>query len=112
MCIHVLPLFEACFPDTQALSDLGGPKVICALQVQKTRGAMADCSFWDVRVLECLLHDYEVRTERIITDIESYATAMNAAALGKYCAGIGLWGRVCLCSSKQQCRASCFGSDF
>ncbi|KAK9790136.1 hypothetical protein WJX73_004785 [Symbiochloris irregularis] len=56
----------------------------CIEQVQKTREAMACASFWDVRVLECLLHDYEVRSERMITDTEAYAAAMNAAALGGY----------------------------
>ena len=50
-----------------AATSVSHTKHLCPAQVQKMRGACAACGFWDVRVMECLLREYEVRSRPVST---------------------------------------------
>ena len=52
----------------------------CIEQVHRTRGALAAENFWDVRMFECLLRDYEVRSESMVADLDAHATSSFTGA--------------------------------
>ena len=41
----------------------------CIEQVQRTCGALSQAGFYNVRTVECLLRQYDVRTTVLVTDV-------------------------------------------
>lgn len=108
-CMQAVPSAAQCLKPNANLATFSP----CIEQVQKTRAAMATCGFWDVRVLECLLREHEVRRERMISDLNASAaehhTGEATLDLGKStCAPLS--GRR-VASGRLQCRGCSPASD-
>lgn len=53
------------------------------MQIQKTSEALVNNGFVGLRTFECLLHYYELHTERLITDLDSVPDERDSNKVGR-----------------------------